>query len=120
MATAPPASLAPLLVHAVTSTAPKAETREGSTIGSVGAYLVDKGTGRAAFAVLSLGGFLGMNKSYYPVPFELLGYDGVRDVYVVRVDPQALKGGPSWANHAPVFDAAYAEAVARYYASAAS
>lgn len=104
-----------LLAQAVATDPPKAESRDGSAIGTVHAWMLDKGSGRATYAVLSLGGFMGLGKSYYPVPFELLGYDPVRDVYVVRVDPQLLKGGPSWANHAPAFDAAYAERVARYY-----
>lgn len=108
------------LVQAATSDPPRAESRDGAGIGTVSAYLVDKGSGRATYAVLSLGGFLGMGKSYYPVPFDLLAFDAVRDVYVVRVDPQVLKGGPSWANHAPTFDAAYAERVARYYGGDAS
>ena len=104
------------LVQAVLATAPKAESREGTGIGTVYAFIVDKAAGRATHAVLSLGGMLGLGKSYYPVPFALLQFDPVRDVYVVTVDPQVLKGGPSWASHAPDFDAAYADRVARYYA----
>ncbi|WP_425230534.1 PRC-barrel domain-containing protein [Sphingomonas sp.] len=110
----------PLLVQAVAAEAPRSETRDGAAVGSVYAYVVDKGSGRAGYAVLSLGGFLGMGKSFYPVPFDLLAFDPVRDVYVVRVEPQVLKGGPSWANHAPAFDAAYTERVARYYAGEAA
>ncbi|WP_419809878.1 PRC-barrel domain-containing protein [Sphingomonas sp.] len=118
MATTPAPTPAPApLVQALTSEQPRAETRDGAAVGTVAAYLIDKASGQATHAVLSLGGFLGMGKSYYPVPFALLGFDPVRDVYVVRVDPQLLKGGPSWANHAPVFDNAYAERVARYYAA---
>lgn len=100
------------LVHATT-----VETREGAGIGSVHALLVDKASGRATQAVLSLGGFLGMGKSFYPVPFGPLAYDPVRDVYVGALDKKVLEGGPSWANTVPLFDAAYAERVERYYAA---
>lgn len=106
----------PPLVQAVLAGAPKAESRDGAGIGAVHALLVDKASGRAVYAVLSLGGVLGLGRSYYPVPFDLLRYDPVRDLYVVTVDPALLKGGPSWSSHAPDFDAAYADRVARYYA----
>lgn len=105
------------LVQATLVHTPAVETREGAAIGSVHALLVDKASGRATQAVLSLGGFLGMGKSFYPVPFGLLTYDAVRDVYVGALDKRVLEGGPSWANTVPVFDADYAERVERYYAA---
>ena len=105
------------LVEATIATAPRVETRDGKIIGSVNAFLVDKDSGRATHAVLSLGGFLGMGKSYYPVPFGRLDFDPVRDIYVATLERGALEGGPSWASNAPVFDAAYAERVERYYAA---
>lgn len=93
----------------------KVETRDSATVGTVHAYMVHKGSGRTTHAVLSLGGFLGMGKSYYPLPFSLLQFDPVRDLYVVTIDRKMLEGGPSWANNAPTFDQAYADRVARYY-----
>lgn len=111
MSTAPPTPL----VRANAANEPKVESAAGHPVGTVHAYLLDKATGRASFAVLSLGGFLGMGKSFYPVPFALLSYDAVRDVYMVTVDKGMLEGGPSWANNPPAFDAAYADRVANYY-----
>lgn len=93
----------------------KVETRDGAGVGTVHAYMVHKRSGRVTHAVLSLGGFLGMGKSYYPLPFSLLDYDPVRDAYVVTTDRKMLEGGPSWANNAPSFDQAYADRVAAYY-----
>lgn len=104
-----------LLVHAAVSDTMKVESRDGQAVGSVHAFMVHKGSGRVTHAVLSLGGFLGMGKSYYPLPFELLRFDPVRDTYVVTIDRRMLEGGPSWANNAPLFDQAYADRVARYY-----
>ena len=104
-----------LLVHATVSGTTKVESRDGDAVGTVHAFMVHKGSGRVTHAVLSLGGFLGMGKSYYPLPFELLRFDPVRDLYVVTIDRRLLEGGPSWANNAPVFDQAYADRVARYY-----
>jgi hypothetical protein len=104
-----------LLVQASVSGTMKVESRDGDAIGSVHAVMVHKITGRVTHAVLSLGGFLGMGKSFYPLPFELLQFDPVRDLYVVTIDRRLLEGGPSWANNAPVFDQSYADRVAAYY-----
>lgn len=105
------------LVRATAVTEPRVESRDGSSVGTVHAFLIDKRSGRAEFAVLSLGGFLGMGRSFYPVPFGLLDYDAVRDVYVGSLDRKQLEGGPSWANNPPAFDTPYAERVASYYRS---
>lgn len=104
-----------LLVQANLSGSMKVEGRDGDHLGAVHALMVHKGSGRTTHAVLSLGGFLGMGKSFYPLPFDLLQFDAVRDLYVVTIDRRLLEGGPSWASNAPVFDQAYADRVASYY-----
>jgi hypothetical protein len=104
-----------LLIESTLSGTMKLDSRDGDALGTVHAFMVHKGTGRVTHAVLALGGFLGMGKSYYPLPFELLSFDPVRDRYVVTVDRRLLEGGPSWANNAPTFDQAYADRVASYY-----
>ena len=113
-----PADQSLLLATATLADSLKIESRDGAGIGSVHAFMVLKATGRVTHAVLALGGFLGMGKSYYPLPFSLLQYDPVQDLYVVTVDRRMLEGGPSWANNAPAFDQAYADRVARYYETA--
>jgi hypothetical protein len=90
-------------------------SRDGDSLGHVKAFMIDKGTGQATYAVLILGGFLGMSKSCYPVPFSLLAYDPAADRYVVTIDRRMLEGGPSWSNKAPEFNRAYAERVSSYY-----
>jgi hypothetical protein len=108
-----------LLLHSNVAHSVKVESRDGDVVGSVYSFMVHKGSGRVTHAVLSLGGFLGMGKSFYPVPFGLLQFDPVRDLYVITVDRRLLEGGPSWSNNAPVFDQAYADRVASYYGTAA-
>ncbi len=104
-----------LLVQANMAHTMKVESRDGDAVGSVYSFMVHKNSGRVTHAVLSLGGFLGMGKSFYPIPFGLLQFDTVRDLYVVTIDRRLLEGGPSWANNAPTFDQAYADRVASYY-----
>lgn len=81
-----------LLVSAKTDSL-TVRSRDGERLGHVQAYMVDKKTGKTSYAVLSLGGFLGMGKSFYPLPFSLLTYDPVDDAYLVTVDRRVLEGG---------------------------
>jgi hypothetical protein len=90
-------------------------SRDGDSLGHISALMVDRRTGQSAYAVLSLGGFLGLNKSYYPVPFGLLDYDLTNGEYVVTIDRRVLEGGPSWASNEPEFNQAYADRVSSYY-----
>lgn len=95
------------------------KSRDGDKIGSVHALMVNKRTGYAAYAVLTVGGFMGLGKAFYPLPFSLLLFDGANDSYTVTIDRRVLEGGPSWASNAPVFDQAYADRVSKYYDVAA-
>ena len=104
-----------LLVQANVAGTMKVESRDGDHVGSIYSFMIHKGRGQVTHSVLSLGGFLGMGRSFYPVPHQLLTYDPVRDVYVVTIDKRVLEGGPSWANNAPTFDQAYADRVASDY-----
>lgn len=110
-----PATPTLLLSQANAAATLRLDSRDGDHIGSVAAFMVHKATGRVTHAILALGGFLGMGKSFYPLPFELLTFDPVRDLYVVTIDRRILEGGPSWASNAPEFDQAYADRVASYY-----
>ena len=104
-----------VLIQSNKADAMRVLSREGDRIGHLHVYMLHKRSGRAAYAILSIGGFLGMGKAFYPLPFHLLDYDPVADDYRVTIDRRLLEGGPSWANTAPVFDQAYADRVASYY-----
>ncbi|WP_192649646.1 PRC-barrel domain-containing protein [Sphingopyxis sp. OAS728] len=90
-------------------------TRDGDKLGSVHAFMINKRSGQTVYAILSIGGFLGMGKAYYPLPFELLAFEATSDSFTVTIDRRVLEGGPSWAANPPVFDQAYADRVASYY-----
>ena len=47
----------------------------GKNIGEVDHLMIDKMSGRVAYAVISFGGFLGLGHSHYPVPWGALKYD---------------------------------------------
>ncbi len=71
---------------------------QGTRIGRVEDVMIDKFSGRVAYAVLSFGGFLGFGDRYYPLPWDKLRYDTEFGGYVVDVDPATLEGAPSYAD----------------------
>ena len=69
----------------------------GERIGEVYNFMVDKYSGRVAYAVMSFGGFLGIGQKYHPLPWRMLTYDTDLTGYVVDLDQEMLKGAPSFA-----------------------
>jgi hypothetical protein len=67
---------------------------EQNKIGSIESVMVDKSTGEPAYAVLSIGGILGMGADHYPVPWRLLRHDPELDGYRSDISGNRLKGYP--------------------------
>src|SRR5579862_2930194 len=65
-------------------------------IGSVQRVMIDKISGRVAYAVISFGGFLGMGEDYYPMPWANLKYDANLPGYRVAVTEDQLKNAPKF------------------------
>lgn len=65
-------------------------------IGSVQRVMIDKISGKVAYAVISFGGFLGLGEDYYPLPWPNLKYDSRLDGYRVGVTEDQLKGAPKF------------------------
>ncbi|HJU20516.1 MAG TPA: PRC-barrel domain-containing protein [Stellaceae bacterium] len=70
--------------------------RQGERLGKVYNFMIDKYTGRVAYAVMSFGGFLGVGESYHPLPWKVLTYDTRLGGYVVDLDRIRLEGAPSY------------------------
>jgi sporulation protein YlmC with PRC-barrel domain len=68
----------------------------GEKLGSIDDVMIDKGTGRAIYAVMSFGGFLGIGEKYHPLPWATLKYDHNQGGYVVNLDKDRLEGAPSY------------------------
>ena len=69
--------------------------RAGNKLGNVERVMIDKQTGRVAYAVLSFGGFLGIGERYHPLPWSLLDYDTAQAAYVVDLDRDTLERAPT-------------------------
>jgi hypothetical protein len=67
---------------------------EKTKIGSIESVMVDKSSGEPAYAVLSIGGILGMGADHYPVPWRLLRFDNELDGYCSDISGNRLKGYP--------------------------
>jgi hypothetical protein len=65
-------------------------------IGSVQRVMIDKMSGKVAYAVISFGGFLGIGEDYYPMPWSNLKYDTRLDGYRVGVTEDQLRGAPKY------------------------
>src|SRR5580692_5382162 len=68
----------------------------GDTLGSIDDIMIDKVSGRAIYAVMSFGGFLGMGAKFHPLPWATLKYDAHKGAYVVNLDKTVLEGAPNY------------------------
>jgi hypothetical protein len=71
-------------------------TKAGEDIGQIHDVMIDKKTGKVAYAVMSFGGFLGIGEDYHPLPWSLLKYDTAQGGYVVDISKSQLEGSPSY------------------------
>ena len=66
-------------------------------IGSIERVMLDKSSGKVAYAVLSFGGFMGIGEDYYPLPWSSLTYDTNLGGYIVpNITSDKLKGAPKY------------------------
>jgi hypothetical protein len=71
----------------------------GERVGTIDRVMIDKLSGKVAYAVMSFGGFMGIGEDYYPLPWSLLTYNERLDGYEVNVSEQQLKGAPKYSKH---------------------
>jgi sporulation protein YlmC with PRC-barrel domain len=69
---------------------------DGKKIGSIERVMIDKISGKVAYAVMSFGGFLGMGEDYYPVPWSMLKYDTNQGGYRVNLTKDQLDKAPKY------------------------
>jgi sporulation protein YlmC with PRC-barrel domain len=69
---------------------------DGETLGTIDDVLIDKVSGKAIYAVMSFGGFLGMGEKYHPLPWSTLHYDESKGGYLVNLNKQILEGAPTY------------------------
>jgi hypothetical protein len=68
----------------------------GKHIGAIKRLVIDKVSGRVAYAVASFGGFLGMGSQEYAIPWNKLTYDTGKHGYVTDITKEQLEGAPNF------------------------
>lgn len=95
--------------------------RRGERLGHIEDIMIDKPSGRIAYAVLSFGGFLGFGDKHHPLPWDALRYDVSKDGYVVDLTIKDLESAPTYiANTKPDWDDQGWGHVDDYYGSRAT
>ena len=87
----------------------------GDKVGSIERVMIDKVSGKVAYAVMSFGGFLGIGEDYYPLPWQLLTYNPRLEGYEVNISEQQLKGAPKYSAHESCDWTRRGQAIDEYY-----
>lgn len=90
--------------------------RGGERLGAITNFMVDKRSGKAEYAVMQFGGFLGIGADYYPVPWSMLTYSTDHGGYVVDLSKEQIEDAPRYGdNDEPEYTADYGREVYGYY-----
>lgn len=94
----------------------KVKNFEGEDLGKIEDILFDLQSGHITFAILSLGGILGLGDKLFAIPWEALGLDH-EDKVVMNIDKTLLeKAEPLDKNNTSLtFDRGWAQRIYDYY-----
>src|SRR5882724_4622285 len=70
----------------------------GSKVGEIDHLIIDKMSGRVAYAVMSFGGFMGLNHGHYPIPWGALHYDTSLNGFRTNISEEMLKDAPQFSD----------------------
>ena len=89
----------------------------GDTLGEIEEIMLDVRSGRIAYAVLAVGGFLGIGEKYFAVPWRALTLDADRKCFVLDVDKDRLENAPGFDrdNWPSMADESWATTIHEYY-----
>lgn len=69
---------------------------DGDDLGNIKDIMIDVPTGRVAYAVLDMGGFLGLGNKLFAVPWQSLVLDEEAHEFVLDVDKETLENAPGF------------------------
>ena len=89
----------------------------GDTVGEIEEIMLDVRSGRIAYAVMSVGGFLGIGEKYFAIPWRAFTMDTDNHRFVLDVDRERLANAPGFdRDHWPsMADETWALKVHTYY-----
>jgi uncharacterized protein YodC (DUF2158 family) len=65
-------------------------------IGEIDHLLIEKSSGRVAYAIMSFGGFLGLAHHHYPIPWSVLKHDTSLQGYRASITEAQLRDAPEF------------------------
>jgi sporulation protein YlmC with PRC-barrel domain len=74
---------------------------EGEDLGKLEDVVVDGGSGRVAYAVLSFGGFLGMGGKHFAIPWQALQAGSTPEYLILDVPKKRLEEAPGFDRDSP-------------------
>ncbi len=90
--------------------------RDGKNLGEIQSFMVDKYTGRVAYAIMSFGSTLGFGASLFPLPWAVLEYDVENDGYALDITKEQMAKAPRFeANKHPEYTPEYRQSVISFY-----
>jgi len=88
----------------------------GEKIGSIERVMIEKVSGRVAYAVMAFGGLLGVGHRHFTLPWSTLTYDENLDGYVVNISEEQLNAAPDYDREGEIWsDRTREEELHRYY-----
>ena len=70
-------------------------SRDREHVGEIHHLIIEKRSGKVAYAVMTFGGFLGLGKDEYTIPWGSLSYDTGVEGFVTDITPEQLQGAPA-------------------------
>lgn len=92
---------------------------KGESLGEIKEFMIDVQTGKVDYAVLSVGGFMGLGDKLFAVPWEALRVNEQDKCFEMSIDKEQLEKAPgfdkdSWPDQ---HDPSWEEKVRNYYAN---
>jgi sporulation protein YlmC with PRC-barrel domain len=90
---------------------------QGENLGEIEEIMLDVRGGRIAYAVMSVGGFLGLGEKYFAIPWPSITMDTDNKRFILDVDKERLINAPGFdQNHWPsMADRRWATEIHNYY-----
>lgn len=67
----------------------------GDHVGDIDHLMIDKESGKVAYAVMGFGGLFGLGEDYYPIPWDALDYSTAKGGFVTDITKEQLQGAPA-------------------------
>jgi len=88
------------LVKSSTFVGADVENPKGEDLGDIKDVVIDRATGRIAYAVISFGGFMGLGDKLFAVPWGAFSQSAAdKDTFILDVDKDRLKNAPGFDQH---------------------